>query len=122
MIPSVYRNVLNDVAADNGQTDVAFIGSLADETATFAENTLTMSDGYQQDDDGDLLPTGLIAGLIQACVLDALDTPQHVQDHIDTTRALDGTQEDAWGDYQARWTYHPDNGMNITVWTDGASQ
>ena len=107
MIPAVYRNVLGDVAADQGQTDVAFIGTLADETATFADDTLTMNYGYKQDDDGDLLPNGLIAGLIQTCVLDELETPPQVQEHIDTTRALDGTQEDSWGDYQARWTYPP---------------
>ena len=30
------------------------------------------------------------------------------------TRALDGMQTDSWGGMTARWTYHPDNGMNIT--------
>ena len=43
------------------------------------------------------------------------------RNHIESTRALDGTQEDSFGDYQARWTYHPDNGMNLTVWTGDSS-
>jgi len=34
--------------------------------------------------------------------------------HINTTRALDGTQSDEWDGYKARWTYHPDAGVRIT--------
>ncbi|GAA2748296.1 hypothetical protein GCM10009868_40780 [Terrabacter aerolatus] len=50
-----------------------------------------------------------------ACVLLALETPSRVNDHIGQTRALDGTQTDTWEDFTARWTYHPDNGMTITI-------
>ena len=117
MIPSMYRNLLGEIAENEKQTATAYIGTLADEIAPFDEDTLTLNNGWQQSDDGDLLPTGLIAGLIQTCVLDALEAPTHVEEHMSTTRALDGTQEDGWDDYQARWTYHPDSGMNLTVWT-----
>lgn len=48
------------------------------------------------------------------CILPALDTPQHVIDHIYSTRALDGQQTDTWGNIEARWTYHPDSGQQIT--------
>ena len=34
---------------------------------------------------------------------------------IDSTRALDGTQTDSWKDIDARWTYHPDNGLRLTL-------
>lgn len=50
-----------------------------------------------------------------ACVLAELDTPDYVIQHIDSTRALDGQQTDEWGDFEARWTYHPDSGMQMTV-------
>lgn len=50
-----------------------------------------------------------------ACVLTELDTPKSVVNHMDSTRALDGMQEDSWSHYKARWTYHPDSGMNLTV-------
>lgn len=53
-----------------------------------------------------------------ACVLTALDTPSAVIRHMDTTRALDGTQTDEWDDFRARWTYHPDVGMNLTITTN----
>ncbi|AXG14970.1 hypothetical protein [Intrasporangium calvum] len=49
------------------------------------------------------------------CVLTALRVPDHVIAHMDSTRALDGQQEDTWDSYKARWTYHPDDGLNLTV-------
>lgn len=52
---------------------------------------------------------------VVACVLTELDTPDYVIDHIDSTRALDGQQTDEWDDIEARWTYHPDVGMKLTL-------
>jgi len=49
------------------------------------------------------------------CVLDHLETPAAVREHIRTTRALDGRQTDSWGAFTAAWTYHPDNGLDITI-------
>ena len=53
-----------------------------------------------------------------ACVLNELGTPGRVISAMDSTRALDGTLEDGWDIYRARWNYHPDSGMNLTVWID----
>ena len=50
-----------------------------------------------------------------ACVLRGLDTPSSVIDHMSTTRAMDGQQTDSWNGMNARWTYHPDHGMNLTL-------
>lgn len=50
------------------------------------------------------------------CVLADLDTPQRVIDHFDYTRAIDGQQTDQWPGYEARWTYHPDSGIDMTIW------
>lgn len=49
------------------------------------------------------------------CLLEKLDTPADVNAHISQTRALDGMQTDEWDGYRARWTYHPDDGLNITI-------
>ena len=49
------------------------------------------------------------------CVLAGLKAPQHIYSLIDATRALDGMQSESWGDYVARWTYHPDNGLTIVI-------
>ena len=49
------------------------------------------------------------------CVLDYLKTPAAVRAHIDSTRALDGRQTDSWGGFTAAWTYHPDDGLDITI-------
>lgn len=51
-----------------------------------------------------------------ACVLKALDAPDRVVSRMDSTRALDGTQDAAWEDYESFWNYHPDSGMNLTIY------
>lgn len=66
------------------------------------------SDSPSSEDAGDSIIT-------VACVLVQLKAPSAVSDHIDQTRALDGMQEDTWSHYKARWTYHPDNGLNMTI-------
>lgn len=50
-----------------------------------------------------------------SCLLGELDTPDHVVEHMNSTRALDGMQDDEWGELTARWTYHPDDGLNLTI-------
>lgn len=50
-----------------------------------------------------------------ACVLDYLEMPAAVRAHISSTRALDGRQTDSWGGFTAAWTYHPDDGLDITI-------
>ena len=48
------------------------------------------------------------------CALGVLKTPSFVKTQIQTTRALDGMQKATWGKISAQWTYHPDNGINIS--------
>lgn len=54
-----------------------------------------------------------------SCVLDAISAPDYVRQNINSTRALDGQQEDSWAGVRARWTYHPDTGLQITLVEDG---
>jgi hypothetical protein len=51
----------------------------------------------------------------QACVLQAVQAPQSVISQMSQTRALDGMQDATWGQFSAKWTYHPDNGLDIIV-------
>lgn len=52
------------------------------------------------------------------CLKEGTDMPASTENKIGNTRALDGMVEDSWGDYEATWTYHPDNGMDMTIeWT-----
>ena len=48
-------------------------------------------------------------------VLVALDTPDSVVNRMSNTRALDGMQEATWGDFEATWTYHPDDGLDLII-------
>lgn len=50
-----------------------------------------------------------------ACLFDKIAMPDAVRDHIASTRALDGQQTDQWAGYTARWTYHPDAGLKMTI-------
>lgn len=56
-----------------------------------------------------------LTGADLRCVLDELHAPASVREHMGSTRALDGQQEDAWPGFTARWTYHPDNGFHLTI-------
>ena len=124
LVDLIYQDVVAEVAADQGVTEEASLRQLLDETFNAAEQTWTITDAWAQGnlgneldaDDSELTPIALLFGLLYDCALDSLGVPERVQSHIGTTRALDGTQEDSWEDYSARWTYHPDSGMNITIW------
>jgi len=48
------------------------------------------------------------------CALTVMKAPSFVTSQIDTTRALDGLQKATWGKVSSFWTYHPDNGLNIS--------
>lgn len=69
--------------------------------------SLTLDTNGKEDATGDDFST-------VECVLDALAAPTFVREHITSTRALDGQQEDEWSGMRARWTYHPDDGLQIT--------
>ncbi len=67
------------------------------------------------DGEGDDFGSGELSVTDLACMLDALKAPDAVIDHMDSTRSIDGTQTDDWGDFSASWTYHPDNGLDIII-------
>lgn len=49
------------------------------------------------------------------CYLSALEAPDYVLRHMESTRALDGRQSDTWGSFEASWTYHPDDGLDVLI-------
>ncbi|THV22824.1 hypothetical protein [Glycomyces paridis] len=51
------------------------------------------------------------------CLLGELDVPDSVVERIQNTRALDGYQEADFDGYTASWTFHPDDGLNLTITT-----
>lgn len=50
-----------------------------------------------------------------ACILQAIGTPSAIITAIDSTTGLMGVQTESANGYDYRWSYHPDNGMNIIV-------
>lgn len=50
-----------------------------------------------------------------SCIFKQLKMPSWVRARVDSTRALDGEKTATWSGYKAFWTYHPDDGLNMTV-------
>ncbi len=50
---------------------------------------------------------------ILSCIIKESGMPESVINRIDTTRALDGTLSDSWGNITVSWNYHPDIGLNM---------
>lgn len=57
---------------------------------------------------------GVAVGTL-VCVMEYLQAPAAVTEHMDSTRALDGRQTDSWGSFTAGWTYHPDAGVDMVI-------
>jgi len=51
----------------------------------------------------------------QICILDELDAPTSVYSRISNTNSLMGVQEAEWDNIKIRWTYHPDNGLDVSI-------
>lgn len=49
------------------------------------------------------------------CAFKQLNMPSWVRSRIGSTRALDGEKSASWSGYKAFWTYHPEDGLNMTV-------
>lgn len=84
------------------------------------ENCRTSMPSYDVEDGGHtlILTVGGSDGMdtdTMTCVFNSLNIPDAVRQHIGTTRALDGQQTDSWDDYTARWTYFPDDGLQMTI-------
>jgi hypothetical protein len=49
------------------------------------------------------------------CIFQPVKMPDAVTAQMDNTRALDAQQTATWDRFQARWTYHPDNGFDVIL-------
>jgi hypothetical protein len=62
---------------------------------------------------GNDLGSGELAFADIQCLLEATGAPASVEAKMGETRALDGRQEDSWGDIEVSWSYHPDQGLDV---------
>lgn len=49
------------------------------------------------------------------CVLEKLNAPTSIFERIGSTSALQGVVEGDWANFHASWTYHPNNGLDLTL-------
>jgi len=54
-----------------------------------------------------------------ACVTQNIDTPKRITSAIANTTAMMGAQTDSANGYSYRWSYHPDNGLNLIISSEG---
>lgn len=89
--------------------DSVYLGSVAlqDGGRTLTFSKLGKYEGYGQN-----IPTWNDF----VCATNAMGMPSFVMNQINTTRALDGRVTASWGKMTATWTYHPDNGLNISFY------
>jgi hypothetical protein len=90
------------------------------DAVTSYDRYVTLNDdghGLSIDTGGDESDGASIIDLV--CLLAAVEAPSSVISRIDSTRALDGTQEAEWDGLRAWWTYHPDNGLDLIIEDEG---
>lgn len=84
-----------------------------------ARGDCKMAAGYNIGDAGRTLDITVSAAFMTddelTCLVGELHMPDAVMQHVMSTRALDGQQTDSWPGYTARWTYHPDDGLQMTI-------
>lgn len=51
----------------------------------------------------------------QVCILEELNVPDSVFGRINNTNSTMGVQEAQWDNFEMSWTYHPDNGLDVSV-------
>ena len=49
------------------------------------------------------------------CVLEEVNTPDYVQSKLENTTSLMGDQTATWDNISASWSFHPDNGLDVTL-------
>jgi hypothetical protein len=98
-------------------------GALFQPAAPLRDASTVCGAGTLADDDhtlvvdmaGEELGTGVASIDDVLCVLDELESPRSVIVRMQSTRALDGMQSTTWAGFEATWTYHPDDGLDVIV-------
>lgn len=77
-----------------------------------------LSDGDRTlvvDTEGEEYGSGVSTFEDLGCILGQVSTPDAVIARMEATRALDGMQSESWDGFEASWTYHPDDGLDIII-------
>lgn len=72
--------------------------------------------GLYLDGDGDENPGMNNSEIV--CVLTQLEVPNSILSRMSNTTALMGQQSGSWGGMTVLWSYHPSNGLNISLAID----
>jgi hypothetical protein len=123
-IAGIIGTVLLTTSSNTGKTHPA--NTLFTTPDPLAETSKTCTAGTLADNDhtlivdmaGDDPGTGTATIDDILCVLAELDAPQAILAQMEATRALDGMQSATWSTYNAKWTYHPNDGLDLIITTE----
>jgi hypothetical protein len=108
-------------AADTSVLEAAYDAcreALTGENQTLTWDRIELTDGGHAivgDGPGEYGRTdAYIANL--ACILNEVGTPDYIISQMDSTTSLMGRQEASWGEVNANWSYHPDNGFDVVLY------
>lgn len=104
------KKILSEVvesSTSGGLDRVAAACAVNDDLSSDGQSIALDTEG-EDDSDG----TPLISVF---CILRATVAPDYIFDSIKQTRSLDGRVEEAYGEYRATWSYHPDDGLQLSL-------
>lgn len=88
----------------------------ADECLALSDRGLTIDeDGRSMYLNGEGEESGGMGVFSQVCILEELGVPDSVFDRINNTNSTMGVQEASWDNFQMSWSYHPNNGLDVSV-------
>lgn len=106
-------------SATSGETDAAEEVNLLQEAKTacaFDIYEVRLADGNDTlTIEGAGLASSEATFEVLYCIFEAVGMPDSTITRVETTRALDGFQDVTFGEFAASWTYHPDDGLNMTI-------
>ena len=118
-----FRGITERAARKSGKPLDEYILQLWTEVLTvLPDGSITFQNaGAQIDSEVDTLvgkqsPLGMIILGANECFQTAIGLPERIDSQIGQTRALDGIQEASWGEFVARWNFHPVSGLTITYY------
>lgn len=108
------KEIFSEVIAgsDNGGLDSVAAACLLKDGLSADGQSIEVDTKGADDSDGVLISSVF-------CALRATLAPDYVSESIKNTRSIDGRVEEKYGNFRASWSYHPDDGLQLSLIFNG---
>ncbi|WP_143447450.1 hypothetical protein [Kineosporia sp. R_H_3] len=110
-VPAIEPRLENALLACSELPEPAYVSAASDGVTVGDRGASLTLDGHGEDD---LPGVGLTTDQI-GCVASELRVTDAVVAQMDSTTAMQGRQNATWDGFEASWTYHPDNGLDLII-------